>query len=67
MVIYYCCGLLCDEDCEVTYEIEHGDPYLDVRKRYEPIRGARKVIRHGYTSAAFGGCSECLGGVGAPM
>jgi len=68
-ITYTCCSQDgCETDkCKDIIRIEHEEPTIGIEKRYKRLSEKGKVIMYGTTNAAFGGCSACPGGVGAPM
>jgi len=68
-VTYTCCT---QDGCEITKckdvkRIEQEELAIESKYRYKRLPEKGKVIMHGTPFAAFGGCSACPGGVGAPM
>ena len=61
-VRYNCCDS--EARSKVIIKIECDE---SINFQYDYISTNQTVIRHGTASAAFGGCSECLAGVGRPM
>ncbi|MFC1825610.1 hypothetical protein ACFL9T_23100, partial [Thermodesulfobacteriota bacterium] len=68
-ITYTCCEQEgCEKSkCKDVKRVESFGPTIRSRERYKRIPEKGKVIMHGNTTAAFGGCSACPGGIGAPM
>ena len=68
-VTYTCCSQ-CEcgtSKCKDIKRIESDEPTIRSEERYKRLPEKGQVILWGMVTDAFGGCSMCLGGIGAPM